>query len=309
MKPSRAWLKAAAQVAWLLLVAAFAIRFAVRHGTELQGVDLVGAAGAWLPGLAWILAAKGALSLMVYAAWKAAGADLGVSAALYTYNLSQLPKYVPGGVWPYLNRVHLARAWAVRHGAAVPEGGPERGTLPRIWGGLALETVFLLGGAVTLGTVALDPGRLLTGLGLSVPTAVLTAARGGVLVLLAAGWAVGVRRSSDRRAWTMATLLALVAWACIGLSFHAVVGGWIPGQGLMPTAGLFALAWSVGFVAVFSPAGLGVRELLLGLGLAGVAPASTVATVVVVHRMLYFLADVVCAGSAALFLRPGAPSS
>lgn len=280
--------RAVAQGVWLLLVAAFTVRFAVVHGREWAALGIAASWTVWLGGFAYLVAAKGAISLMVHAAWKAAGADMGLGPAVLTYNLSQLPKYLPGGVWPYVSRVHMARVRSM--------------SMPRIWGGLALETTLLLGGALILALAWVDVAALLHEGASPGWTRWIGVGRGVAALGLMVAWGAAWRRSSQRAAWVRATLLSLVAWGCIGLSFHHVATGLMGEVPLRPVAGLFALAWAVGFVAVFSPAGLGVREVILGVGLATLAPTALVGAVVLGHRLLYVAADVTCALAARLFL-------
>jgi len=299
--PVRARIKAASQVAWLVVVAGFAVRFAWRHADELAAVDLASGGSAWVVALLYVLGAKVMISLMVHASWRAAGADLGLAQAVYTYNMSQLPKYVPGGIWPYVNRVRLARARSL--------------DFPRIWSGLAMETAMLLGGAVVLAALAYDRDTLLPAVGVAVPDDWIAPARAGALVLVGVVVVAAAARVPHRGALARAVVLTLTAWALLGLSFHAMVvgmagSGALTGAaagavGLVPTAGLFAFAWTLGFVAFFSPAGIGVREVLLGLGLAGVGPPAVVAAIVVGHRLVYLAADVLCAGAALALFRPG----
>ncbi len=295
--------RSASQVIWLVAVLGFAARFAWRHADELAALDLAARWGTWALALALLLGAKILISLMVHASWRAAGADLGLIQAAYTYNMSQLPKYIPGGIWPYVSRVEMARARDLE--------------MPRIWRGLALETAMLLGGAVALAALALDASSLLPALGIRAGGAWIGVVRVGALACLAAGLAVAAVRVPHRAALARAGLLSLGAWALLALSFLAVVqalagGGAVSGEaaGVPPLtsvslAGLFAFAWIVGFVAVFSPAGIGVREVILGVGLAGLGGPAVVAAIVVGHRLLYLVADALCALAAVVFLRPG----
>jgi hypothetical protein len=289
-------------VIWLVAVLGFAARFAWRHADELAALDLAARWGAWVLALGFLLGAKILISLMVHASWRAAGADLGLVQAAYTYNMSQLPKYVPGGIWPYVSRVGMARA---RHLE-----------MPRIWRGLALETAMLLGGAVALAALAMDASSLLPFPGTAPGGAWIGLARVGALACLAAGLAVTAARVPHRDALARAVLLSLGAWALLALSFLAVVqalaggtsvtGGVAGAFPLAPVslAGLFAFAWIVGFVAVFSPAGIGVREVILGVGLAGLGGPAVVVAIVVGHRLVYLVADALCALAAVAFLRP-----
>jgi hypothetical protein len=87
----------------------------------------------------------------------------------------------------------------------------------------------------------------------------------------------------------------VAAWCCLGLSFHHVVEGMAGPVPWAPAAGLFAVAWAVGFVAVFSPAGLGVREAVLMAGMTAYGSPALAAAIVVMHRLLYVAADATCA--------------
>ena len=65
-------------------------------------------------------------------------------------------------------------------------------------------------------------------------------------------------------------------------------------QGFDPEIGKI-LAASLGMLALLLPAGFGLREVLLGLLLAGQLPPSVVLTVVILSRFIVTVADVVAA--------------
>jgi glycosyltransferase 2 family protein len=73
--------------------------------------------------------------------------------------------------------------------------------------------------------------------------------------------------------------------------------------------GAYALAWTAGFVAIPFPAGLGIREAVLGALLVAGAPFSAVVAVAVVQRLSELLGDGVAAGAALLGERAGSTSS
>jgi uncharacterized membrane protein YbhN (UPF0104 family) len=72
---------------------------------------------------------------------------------------------------------------------------------------------------------------------------------------------------------------------------------------LIPAIGAYALAWSVGFIAVVLPAGTGTREALLAIGLAGHLPGGSAAalTIALVSRLVTIICDLL-AGLVALSL-------
>jgi glycosyltransferase 2 family protein len=73
--------------------------------------------------------------------------------------------------------------------------------------------------------------------------------------------------------------------------------------------GAYALAWTAGFVAIPFPAGLGIREAVLGALLVAGAPFTAVVAVAVVQRLSEMLGDGVAAGAALLGERAGFKSS
>jgi uncharacterized membrane protein YbhN (UPF0104 family) len=68
-------------------------------------------------------------------------------------------------------------------------------------------------------------------------------------------------------------------------------------------AGGFALAWSVGFLAVFVPAGVGVREAALVAALAPVLDRGDALVVALISRVLMTLGDLAWAGVAVITAR------
>ncbi len=89
------------------------------------------------------------------------------------------------------------------------------------------------------------------------------------------------------------------------LTFTLWTGGWAiiahavcdVGLSAFPVlVGLFAVAWVCGFLAVFAPAGIGVRDAILALGLQGILALdpSNVVLLVVASRLLSTAVELVC---------------
>jgi uncharacterized membrane protein YbhN (UPF0104 family) len=78
------------------------------------------------------------------------------------------------------------------------------------------------------------------------------------------------------------------------------------GTGALLAIGGFALAWSAGFLAVFAPAGAGVREVVLVALLSPVLGVGAATAVALVSRVLTTAGDLLAAGLAAGYVRrPG----
>jgi len=222
------------------------------------------------------------------------GSPLPLSAAVRVFSLSQLGKYIPGSVWPFLAQVELGREHGVPRrrtatalGLAIVVSLVSAGlvaavTLPfaasaaarSYWWGLA-SAPFL---AALLHPAVLNPllDRLLRLAGRP-PLEHRLTLRGIVGVL---GWSVA-------------------AWLAYGVHVYLLardLGG--SGASLLPAAiGAYALAWSIGFLVVVAPAGAGVREVVLAAALAGSIGRAPVILLVVASRLLITVADLAWAGA------------
>jgi uncharacterized membrane protein YbhN (UPF0104 family) len=92
-----------------------------------------------------------------------------------------------------------------------------------------------------------------------------------------------------------ASAACVFTYLCFGL--HLALIGWPlmedPGvDAFVQSVGAFALAWAVGFVVVFAPAGLGVRELVLTLTLSPFLTRDDSTAVAVLSRFSIVLADI-----------------
>lgn len=206
-------------------------------------------------------------------------ADLDRSLA-YSFVLSQLGKYIPGGVWQFVGQVGLATdagAALARTSAVVPvhivvqtAAGGSIGALAGILAPsvpIAWRVVALAGaGAV----VFLDRRVLL---------AVVT--RLGSRVGVTGGMPIDLpSQPAIWRAylWTVGALLAS------GAAFALMLSSVAPASRAAATVVVFALAWLGGFLAVLVPAGLGVREAVLMAFLP--ASAGAIVAVSLCHRIL-----------------------
>jgi hypothetical protein len=69
---------------------------------------------------------------------------------------------------------------------------------------------------------------------------------------------------------------------------------------LAQVTGAFSLSWLAGYVAVFAPGGIGVREVLLAVLLGAFFKSGEVAIYASIHRLLWVLAEVFLGGLSAL---------
>ncbi|MCU1669258.1 MAG: hypothetical protein JWP40_2185 [Blastococcus sp.] len=241
---------------------------------------VLGVVGAWLPGLVWrdLLAGQG------YPTTRAAGQR--------AFFVSQLGKYLPGGVWNLVAQVAMARELRIP--------GRQAGSATLLALALSVLSALLVAG-VTL-PFAL-PGLLAHywWAFLAVPIALVM-----LHPRIIAWWSAAVfrllRRPGDsvRLPWSVllrAVLFLVLSWVSLGVHFGILVhalSAHVPSLWLM-SVGVFALAWVAGFLIVVAPAGAGVREAVLVLGFASFVPAGPLLTMAVLSRVLLVVADVLLA--------------
>ncbi|MGO0575358.1 lysylphosphatidylglycerol synthase domain-containing protein [Ornithinimicrobium panacihumi] len=256
----------------------------------------------------WILVAL-VLSLVTVAlaalSWRSVsaglGAPLGLGEASVVYLVGQVGKYLPGGVWNVVASAELGS----------DHGIERRRTVVTML--LAAMISAVVAGAVALvllpgvpGTPLADHGWLVLLAPLAL-VAVLPAVLNRILVtLLRVTRQAPVHERIGGRAVLVASAWSLLSWLAVGLQVYvlAVAVGADPGTTTLRLAvGGYALAWIVGFVLVFLPAGVGAREGVLALAMAPVLDTGGVLVVVLLSRVLVTAGDLLAAGVAALLAR------
>lgn len=255
------------------------------------------------------LVAASALALLALVftlvGWRALLADLGsplgwgpASGVLF---IGQLGKYLPGTVWTVVVQTEVASAVGVPRKRTAVVGLLSMGlsALAGLGVGVfALPTLLSSGGeswyllvllVVPVGAVVLHPR-------------VLNALVGRALRVVKRA-PLDERLSGRAIAVTMAAYVA--AWLCLGLHVWVLVrdlGADAVGA-LVPAVLGYALAASLGMVAVLLPAGIGLREVVLVLLLTGPLDRPAAAAVVLLSRFVVTASDVVAAAAAWLYDR------
>ncbi len=205
---------------------------------------------------------------LIAAAWswqvvcRAAGHPVSLRQAYVVHYLSQVGKYVPGKVWAAIGKVGLSR----------------RIGMPGVRAGhaLVLESIFIASGCLLV-TLPVVPAAS-TALGLGTWTGIGAVAAGVVLLLLLAhpgafAWLMrlaaritGKKIDTVRTGFCTILLLIpvyLVVFLSLGFSFVLLAWSFGLEIPLFPGVFLFPAAMGIGYVVVFSPGGLGVREVSL----------------------------------------------
>jgi uncharacterized membrane protein YbhN (UPF0104 family) len=265
---------------------------------KLHGYDVAGA----------VLCALAGLGCMMLA-WRALLADLGsplpLPAAIRVMFIGQLGKYVPGAVWAVAAQVELARDYDI----------PRRRSV----------TASLVGMATTLVVGLVVAGVML-------PLTSAHAARHYWWVLAITPFAVAclyppvikfcldlvlkiVHQAPIEKAVSLPGMARALAWTTLGwLLFGA--HAWLlisefAGRGahvLALSLGAYALAWSVGFLIIVFPGGIGPREIALIAVLAPVMPSASALVIALASRVVMTIGDLVWAGLGLTIGRLRAPA-
>lgn len=232
------------------------------------------------------------------------GSPLPWAATSRVFFLGQIAKYLPGSLWAVAAQGELARV------VGVPRRRSASALLTSILLSIALGFMLGIGLLPTLSSDALQEFWWLL---LLVPLAVMSLSPSlisrAINLLLHVARRPPLERPFSRAGVARASGLLLAMWIAFGLHLGAImVGLGAKGAEVWPGAiGGFAVAWSVGFLAVLAPAGVGPREYVLVVTLGSVVPGGgTIAlTAALMSRFVMTFADAVLA-AAVLVLR-GAP--
>ncbi|MGO2658733.1 lysylphosphatidylglycerol synthase domain-containing protein [Mycetocola reblochoni] len=220
------------------------------------------------------------------------GSPISIGAATELFGVSQIGKYIPGGVWNIVAAAEIGMAHQI----------PRRRSVTA----MAIAVLVSLVSGLAIGCTAFlfSPSPALQAWGWLVVAAVPLAV---ALVPPVLNRVVAlVFRLTKRpplesplstRGVLVSVIWALLGWALAGLQVWLLatgLGSAGPELAWLCIAG-YALAWSAGFLFIVAPAGVGAREAVLGATLAGGVSGPVVLTVVLLSRVLLTLVDVVLA--------------
>lgn len=176
--------------------------------------------------------------------------------------LAQFGKYLPGNVAHHIARVIFAK----KHGVSAK----------LVLGSMLIETVCLVGCGGLVALIALTAQLPLRSLVYSLlPSAIfpyacfVAVAVALVIVLIVGCQKLSLNLADFQPFWLVhCTLLTGIVFLIHGLIAQVVLAGFFEVHApLLTLTGVFAFAWVAGFLTPGAPAGIGVRETVLAIGL------------------------------------------
>jgi uncharacterized membrane protein YbhN (UPF0104 family) len=243
-------------------------------------------AGSFVAGVAGVV-----LSMLAWRSVLASfGFTVGVGRSASIVFISQIGKYIPGGVWPIVAGTRLGMQ------AGIPAATMAITLL------LQLVVSVATGGVVSIGVLLAFPAlgehywwlivlALLLGFAALLPPVMSRWLR----------WVFALIRRQNllpediRGAQLgMATVWSLASWLAFGVSLWCILcaSSGLNINTLLVSVSGYSLAWVAGFLAIITPAGAGVREAVLGLVLVGSNSAPEIIGVVLVSRVVLIVVDV-----------------
>jgi hypothetical protein len=215
---------------------------------------------------------------------------------------SALARYVPGAVWQFVAAAQLSRLAGL--------------SPPLLLTSMLVHVGFsLVAAATTAGLTLSHP--LLQQLGWLTPAVVLASSMLAVHPAVISRLVRLMARVSRRPAvewggkWADSAelyVLSLLSWAFYGGAFVLFANSIIevPSGAGLPLAGVNALSFLAGYLVVFAPAGLGVREVSMTVLLGGFLPTGVAALLAVASRLWTVVAEVLGGVLALLWRRRSA---
>jgi uncharacterized membrane protein YbhN (UPF0104 family) len=246
-----------AKTLWLVLLLLGVVFYVSRNADSLRVELRAFSITSLLLAFFCLLAGKLLLAELTRASVRVVGWQALYSRLVYINSISQLAKYLPGGIWHFIGKAGYYRADGL--------------ALDKTTKAMILENVWLVASSFMA-------GLLYYALYFLDATVIIVIA--GIFILwISVLWLlnrVGGFVSAPR---VLLRLLGLqwVTWSLIGLSMALLMPSAHEPRVLALGVGAFCLSWGIGYLTIFAPGGIGVREVVLTALLAvAISPESAI---------------------------------
>jgi uncharacterized membrane protein YbhN (UPF0104 family) len=281
--------------AWVVIVVVVAGIYFYRNYQKISDYLATISISRLVASFCFLMVGKLVLSEMTRYSLKKIDIELNYRDALTITSVTQLGKYLPGGIWHIAGKLGIYKARQI--------------SLKKATQAIIFENVWLLSSAFVIGVVLLmmsskDVLCKLDQHFCDVNVQLL------ITVILPILWVAGLYifeklffKDSDVsiKDFVIKFVLMIAIWLSFGVSFWLIFPK-IGTSFLIPITGAFSLSWAIGYVAIFAPGGIGVREYLITIMLASFFSSQEVAIYAIMHRLIWVLEEIFLgAGTALIF--------
>ena len=217
-------------------------------------------------------------------------------------SISQLGKYIPGGIWQFVARFGAYKENQI----STKDMGKS----------FLIENIWMVGGAFFCSLAFLlisMPDTVLQDVNLQLST-LIRYLLSLVCIILWLLMLIIIERIFDQKPKRDHPKIVLkqfisqaVMWIINGISFFILLPGTEIVNGTFFSIGGFGASFLAGYVAIFAPGGLGVREYVTTVLFSLVYVNVEIGILSIVHRLLYTIAEFLLAGIAYLIPNNGQP--
>jgi uncharacterized membrane protein YbhN (UPF0104 family) len=203
------------------------------------------------------------------------------------FTVSQLGKYIPGSIWHFAARINSYKENALSNKITAQV--------------MVIENIWMVTGATAFGVFMISIQHAMTGItffsNFSLPEWIWTLLPWLTIILWVAGLMIlDNRYPVNNGKFSIRHILILILvqtgiWAFLGGSYYLLFLN-VGIQNLFLILGGYALSWIAGYVVIFAPGGIGVREFVQVALFSSIVPAEQVVIISLMHRMLYTIVEV-----------------
>ena len=219
---------------------------------------------------------------------KKEGVTLSFKDALAISSMTQMGKYLPGGVWQFASKFGVYRL----RGIDAKNAGKVM-VLENFW---LVVSSFSVGVILLLGTsIELANDLLLQYFGFQLNNGL----RFAIILILSALWVASlfiIEKILFKESRIVLKDIGFDIVEQIGLWLTCGISLWLVfphefASMFFQVIGAFSISWLAGFVIFFASGGIGVRELMLTVFLSALVPTEQILIYATIHRLLWIIAD------------------
>ena len=244
----------------------------------------------------FILGAKALLPLFMQCVVFSINKSMNFWTCFRIYTITQLGKYIPGNIWHFVGKA-----------AAYKHQGFSAGNIKDA---LIIENIWLVLSAFVYGLilVLIFEYDLIKSFFFSYIFFLIIFIILALLCFIVSQKLLKIdfgKIFSDYKLNSKIIIIQFFVWTLLGFGFVVLITPFLPQEAsIFMIVGLYAIAYSIGFITPFAPAGIGVREGVLAFGLMPYVSLEVVIIVSMANRLLYLLVEIILASVVQLVSKP-----